>query len=78
MSDALIFNPTVLSRRTALAGLLRGELGRKAGISTQSIVNAFAGRPVGVRVARAIAKALGAELVELVKSENEPAASTAA
>lgn len=61
-----------------MAGLLRKEVSAKAGVSSQSAANAFAGRPVGVRVARAIAKALGAQLVELVKQENEPVASTAA
>lgn len=73
--DSVQFDPSKLSRRTALRGLLRGELRRMAKLSPSPVANAFAGRSVGIRVARAIAKALDCEITELVAAEaDEPAA----
>ena len=68
--EVLSFNPEVLSRKTALAGLLRGELAQKAGLCSLTITRAFAGKTLGVRAARQIAKALGCGVADLVTDES--------
>lgn len=76
--ESVRFDVAVLSRRVAILGLLRGEFGEKAGLSSQPIADAFAGRPVGVRAARAIAGALGCKLSEIVAAEPAETAATSA
>lgn len=67
-----------MGRMTALAGLLRGELAERAGVSRATVSEAFSGRPIGVRAARAIAKALGVSIADLAASEQAEAAVAAA
>lgn len=54
-----------LERRRLALGLLRAEVGRRAGVSAISIHRAFTTGNVGVQVARKIATALGLELADL-------------
>ncbi|MFO0972384.1 MAG: helix-turn-helix transcriptional regulator [Phycisphaerae bacterium] len=72
------FDPRVLSTRIAIRGLLRSELAARAGISISAVSAAFAGRRIGVRVARQIAKALRCRLGDLIVSAADaPSAATA-
>lgn len=48
-----------VERYRLLAGLLRGELAARAGIHRNQITRINAGLPVGVRVARALARVMG-------------------
>jgi hypothetical protein len=75
-ADMVLLDKARLSRAITRAELLRGELAEKAKISTTSISDAFAGRPLGLGSARAIARALGCALVDLML--NEPIAAGAA
>ena len=67
--ESIRFDAAALGRRVALKGLLRGELRREAGLSPGPIADAFAGRPVGVRAARSIARVLGCEIAELADTD---------
>lgn len=78
MRESIKFNISALSRRVALMGLLRGELRTKAHLSSGPIADAFAGRPIGVRAARSIARALGCDIADLAIVEKETAATSAA
>ena len=71
--EQLLIDRKKLSLKTARAGLLRGELAKLAGLSSAPIADAFAGRPIGVKAARKIAKALGVDLAKLLAAESESA-----
>ena len=68
--DTVIFNTQKLARTTARLGLLRGEVGKKAGISHFPVCSAFRGRAIGVKTARSIAKVLGMRLADLLIDES--------
>jgi len=74
LRQALRLDPLRLSRLSMLKGLLRGELAVSAGLSPASISHCFAGRAVGVRVARKVAKALGTTIEDIAADETDDAA----
>lgn len=71
--DSLRFDGAKLGRIASRKGLLRGEVGKLAGVSGTTQCQAFLGRPIGVRAARQIAKALGTPLHDLIVDEPETA-----
>lgn len=56
------------------AGMTREALGQQAGLSTGTVARVFAGRPVGVRTAVRVAKALGVAVVRILPEDNRTAA----
>jgi len=69
--QALKLDPQQLSRLSTRKGMLRGELATAAGVSTQSVSDCFAGRPIGVRVARQVAKALGVAISDIAANDGD-------
>lgn len=67
--DKIALEPSKLSRRAALMGLLRGEVGKEAGVSWATIGRAFSGKSIGVHTARRVAKALGVSIADIAAEE---------
>lgn len=72
--DTIILDAEQMSRLSTRRGWLRKDLAEAAGISTARTSAAFKGRPVGPRVAKKIANALGVKITKLIASDRtEPA-----
>ena len=71
MMDKLTMDGNRVASLAAQSGLLRGGLRDKVGVTRATIAKVFASRPVGVRTARSVAKALRVPLAELLSKEGE-------
>ncbi len=67
--EKIRFDLQKLSRKTALAGLLRRELAERADVSAATISAAFKGKSLGIRAARSIAKALNSTISALASDD---------
>ena len=67
--DCVRLDPVRLSQRAIICERTRGEIAADAGLSWPTVSNAFAGRAIGIKSARAISKALKTTVVEIMQSE---------
>jgi hypothetical protein len=73
--DRVRLDPQKLVALAVRAELTRGELAARATVTGCTLRRAFGGLPIGVKVARAIARSLGSSIVELMASEQGAASS---
>lgn len=66
LANSVVLDSVRLNVLRLRKGLLRGELAAVAGINATSCSHALNRKPVGVLVARKLAKAVGVELDELI------------
>lgn len=64
----MTLDPVRLQALRVRRGLLKNEVARLAAVNQTSASQAMNGKPVGLRVARALAAALGVPLEELLES----------
>jgi len=70
--DTLILDARKMSRLAILRGWMRVDLASAAGVSPTRLSSAFNGRPIGPRVAKRIADALGTTIADLILETPQP------
>ena len=69
--DTVILNARKMSKLTVLRGWMRKDLASAAQVSPTRLSTAFNGSPIGPRVAKRIADALGTTIADLITETPE-------
>lgn len=64
--DTVVLDGSKMSRLAVVRGWMRTDLACAAGVSTTRLSSAFNGRPIGPRIAKRIADALGVTISDLI------------
>lgn len=67
--DTLTLDAQKMSKLAVLRGWMRVDLASEARVSPTRLSSAFAGKPIGPRVAKRIADALGVTIADLITEE---------
>lgn len=67
--DTLTLDGRKIARHTILRGWMRTDLASAAKVSPTRLSSAFNGKPIGPRIAKRIADALGVTITDLITEE---------